>query len=304
MTIDDSPWWSLVCTPGLGFAARSQLEDVLYSAGCGGIWDQASSFDQEMVSSELSEQQSLLTAYFPGEMQPFLSQLILQLEIRKLVADRPRLQVVENEDWLDGWRKNFSLTLLTEQTLVVPSWQELPEGETRLEIKIYPGQGFGTGTHETTRLAAMALEKEIESEAGSISVLDVGTGSGILAILAAKRGADRVVALDIDEEALANARENCAHNQVNEQISLVSHPLTRIEESFTLIVANIIAPILLQMAPEFPRLLKSGGRLILSGILVDQIPELTKTYADLGFFLKPTETMNEWVAFVCEKREV
>ncbi len=304
MTIDDSSWWSLVCTPVPGSDVRSQLEDLLYSAGCGGIWDQASSDGQEMVSPKLPDQQSLLTAYFPGEMQPFLSQLVLQLETRKLVSDKPRLQVVENEDWLDGWRKNFSLTLLTEQTLVVPSWQDLPEGETRLGIRIYPGQGFGTGTHETTRLAAVALEKEIEDETGSLSVLDVGTGSGILAILAAKRGADRIVALDIDEEALANARENCAHNQVNGQISLVSHPLTRIEETFTLIVANIIAPVLLQMAPEFPRLLKSGGRLILSGILVDQIPELTKTYADLGFFLKPTETMNDWAAFVCEKREV
>ena len=304
MTIDDSSWWSLVCTPVPGSAARSQLEDLLYSAGCGGIWDQTSSDARGMVSPEMSDQQSLLTAYFPGEMQPFLSQLALQLEIRKLVFDRPKLQAVENEDWLDGWRKNFTLTQLTEQTLVVPSWQDLPAEESRLGIRIYPGQGFGTGTHETTRLAAVALEKEIEGETESFSVLDVGTGSGILAILAAKRGADRILALDIDEEALANARENCTHNQVNEQISLASHPLSRIDEAFTLIVANIIAPVLLQLAPEFSRLLKPGGRLILSGILLDQIPGLTKTYTDLGFFLKPTETMDEWAAFVCEKKEI
>ena len=293
----------MTCTPVPGPEVRLRLEDILYSAGCGGIWDHAPNNDQEGACPERSEP-SLLTAYFLGHAQSYLTKLSRQLEIEKLVSGRPQVLAVENEDWLDGWRKNFTLTPLTERTLVVPTWQELPAAETRLGIRIYPGQGFGTGTHETTRLAAAALENELESEPGSASVLDVGTGSGILAILAAKRGAVRVLALDIDEEALINARENCAHNQVCEQVSLESSPITQIDEEFTLIVANIIVPVLLQLAPQFPRLLKPGGRLILSGILVDQILKLTKTYADLGFLIKPTETMGEWAAFVCEKREV
>ena len=302
MVTTDVSWWSLTCTPVSGSEARSQLEDILYSAGCGGIWDHASTNDREGACLESSEP-SLLTAYFTGEMQPLLLQLARQLENRELVFGRPQIIAVENEDWLDGWRKNFTLAELTKRVLVVPSWQDLPVAETRLGIRIYPGQGFGTGTHETTRLAAVALEEELESEAFA-SVLDVGTGSGILAILAAKRGAVRVLALDIDEEALANARENCVHNQVCDLVMLESRPLTQIQEEFNLIVANIIAPVLLQLAPQFPRLLKPGGRLILSGILVDQIPELIKTYADLGFFIKPAETMGEWAALVCEKREV
>ncbi|MEA1922382.1 MAG: 50S ribosomal protein L11 methyltransferase [Pseudomonadota bacterium] len=300
MTIDDNSWWSLTCTPAAGTEVRSQLEDLLYSVGCGGIWDHTAMIGQG-ENCPGNPEASLLTAYFPGGMQPFLAQLSQQLESRNLVSDRPRIQAVENEDWLDGWRKNFTLTPLTAQTLVVPSWQELPAAETRLGIKIYPGQGFGTGTHETTRLAASFLENELRDDVGA-DILDVGTGSGILSILAAKRGASRILALDIDEEALVNARENCAHNRVCDQVILDSCPLTEVQEKFTLIVANIIAPVLLQLAPEFPRLLKPGGRLILSGILVDQLPELKKNYADLGLLIKSTETMGEWTAFVCEKR--
>ncbi len=302
MVTTDVTWWSLACTPVPGSEVRLRLEEILYSAGCGGIWDHTLNNGWQGAGPE-SFEPLLLTAYFPVAMEPLLSQLAGQLEAQKLVSDRPRLQAVKNEDWLDGWRKNFSLTPLTKQTVVVPSWQELPATESRLGLRIYPGQGFGTGTHETTRLAAVFLEEELGSEAGSVNVLDVGTGSGILAILAAKRGAARVLALDIDEDALTNARENCAHNQVCDQVLLENHPLTQVPETFTLVVANIIAPVLLQLAPEFSRLLKPGGRLILSGILVDQIPEVTKTYAGLGFLVKPTETMGEWAAFVCQKRD-
>ena len=301
MVVTDNSWWSLTCTPLPGLEVRARLEDTLYAAGCGGIWDHAPENGNDVLFSENSET-SLMTAYFPVAMQALLPLLGRQLEGQMLVSGLPQIQAVENEDWLDGWRKNFTLTELTEQTLIVPSWQELPEAETRLGIKIYPGQGFGTGTHETTRLAAIALEKKLdESEFGSASVLDVGTGSGILAILAAKRGAVRVLALDIDEEALINARENCAHNLACDQVSLESRPITEVEEEFNLIVANIIAPVLLQLAPEFSRLLKSGGRLILSGILVEQIPQVRKVYTDLGFLVKPMESIGEWAGFVCEK---
>ncbi len=302
MVIEDDLWCSLTCTPLPGSAVRSQLEDILYSAGCGGVWDHASENDLDEVFSENLET-SLLTAYFPLKMQPLLSSLAQQIEAQKLVSELSQVQAVENEDWLDGWRKNFTLTPLTEKTLIVPSWQELPEGETRLGIKIYPGQGFGTGTHETTCLAALALEDELLLDKSDfVSVLDVGTGSGILAVLAAKRGAARVLALDIDDEALANARENCEHNLVCDQVLLENRPLTEVREEFTLIVANIIVPVLLQLAPEFPRLLKPGGRLILSGILVEQVPQVKKVYTDLGFLVKPAECIGEWSGFVCVKR--
>jgi len=299
MVIAGDLWCSLTCTPLPGAAVRSQLEDIFYSAQCGGIWDHVSENVREQAFFENSETSSL-TAYFPLEMQPQLSLLALQLEAQKLVLELPLVQAVENEDWLDGWRKNFTLTPLTGKSLIVPSWQELPEGESRLGIKIYPGQGFGTGTHESTRIAAFALEAELEANNSNfVSVLDVGTGSGILAILAAKMGAARILALDIDNEALANARENCDHNLVCDQIILENCSINKVQEEFTLVVANIIAPVLLQLASEFPRLLKSGGRLILAGILLEQVAQVEKVYTELGFLVKATESIGEWAGLVC-----
>ena len=135
MVTADSSWWSLTCTPVPSLEARLRLEDILYSADCGGIWDHTSNNGRERACSEHFEA-SLLTAYFPGQAQPYLKEISRQLEIEKLVSGRPQIQVVENEDWLDGWRKNFTLTELTERALVVPSWQDLPAAETRLGIRI------------------------------------------------------------------------------------------------------------------------------------------------------------------------
>ncbi|MBN2807877.1 MAG: 50S ribosomal protein L11 methyltransferase [Deltaproteobacteria bacterium] len=303
MVVSDNAWWSIICTPLPGPQVRAQLEDVLYEAGCGGIWDQALGLGREGGAVENLDS-TQLTAYFPAELMSSLTVLVDQLREQQLVSGSPRIQMVADEDWLDGWRKNFTLTPLTEKTLVLPSWQELPAAETRLALKIYPGQGFGTGTHETTRLAAIALEAQLEEKTLlPVSVLDVGTGSGILAILAALRGAGRVLALDIDDEALANARENCAHNQVCTLVSLENRPLAQIEEKFSLIVANIIAPVLVQLAPDLYRLLQPGGSLILSGILLEQGSHVQQVYIGLGLQVKPTASLGEWTGFVCVKGE-
>ncbi|MCD6270107.1 MAG: 50S ribosomal protein L11 methyltransferase, partial [Deltaproteobacteria bacterium] len=208
-------WPSLTCLPKSGSSVRAALEELLYAAGCTGIWDHllddcgAKAWSAEDINdSFMASGDALLTAYFPAETQPHLAELALQLEALDLVVAAPQLELVQGEDWLYNWRQNFTITELTDNTLVVPTWEELPAAETRLGLRIYPGQGFGTGTHETTRLAAVFLEQELGRTLKPATLLDVGTGSGILAILAAKRGAERVLALDLDADALVNAREN------------------------------------------------------------------------------------------------
>lgn len=307
MTEAEKIWCSLTCLPKPGAETRAQLEDELYLSGCEGIWDHLlddcgaeALIEVELKGHFTSSGAAYLTAYFPDNLQLHLSELSLKLEALELVSETPRIETVKNEDWLENWRQNFTITELTEKTLVVPAWRELPVSERRLGLRIYPGLGFGTGTHETTRLAAVLLENELTRAAKPVSVLDVGTGSAILAILAAKRGAKRILALDIDEDALLNARENCHHNLVTEQIVLSSTPVTALNEKFQLIVANIIAPVLRQLAPEFSRLIKPGGRLILSGILVEQLAEVTKVYSELGFVIKESQTAGEWAACTCE----
>ena len=298
--------------PQSGTEVRNQLEELLYAAGCEGLWDHildnyddvewpdVAVADDVLERISAKSEPALLTAYFPATDMSILVELALQLAASDLVSGQPRIEDVENEDWLENWRRNFTITELTDKTLVVPTWQELPQTETRLGLRIYPGQGFGTGTHETTRLAADFLEKELACIQKPATVLDVGTGSGILAILAAKRGAAKVLALDVDEDALTNARENCVHNQVDKQIVLSHMLVADVGEAFDLVVANIIVPVLRELAPGFPALVKAGGSLILSGILREQLPELTEIYSGLGFEIKNSTTSGEWSACLCK----
>ncbi|HIE07294.1 MAG TPA: 50S ribosomal protein L11 methyltransferase [Desulfarculaceae bacterium] len=308
MAVTEKFWPSLTCLPKPGSTVRTALEELLYAAGCTGIWDhllddcgsKAKARSVDINDNFMASGEALLTAYFPAETQPHLAELALQLEALGLVAAAPQLDLVQGEDWLHNWRQNFTITELTDNTLVVPTWEELPAAETRLGLRIYPGQGFGTGTHETTRLAAAFLEQELGRTLKPVTLLDVGTGSGILAILAIKRGAERVLALDIDADALVNARENCSHNLVSEKIILADTQVTQIVEKYSLIVANIIAPVLRQLVPELSRLLTPGGRLILSGILVEQLSELTDVYAELGLVTQESKVSGEWTACVCK----
>ncbi len=294
--------------PRPGTEARDQLEELLFAAGCQGLWDHILDNYDDTERPELApadvicaknpreSSPALLTAYFPETEMSVLVELALQLAALDLISGQPQIEDVEDEDWLENWRRNFRITELTDKTLVVPSWQELPAAETRLGLRIYPGQGFGTGTHETTRLAADFLEKELACVKEPATVLDIGTGSGILAILAAKRGAAQVTALDIDEDALINAQENCAHNQVVELVTLSSLPVAEVDGVFHIVVANIIAPILRQLAPGLPALVAERGCLILSGMLREQLSEVINVYSALGFVVKETSTAGAWAA--------
>lgn len=297
--------------PHSGVEVRNQLEELLYAAGCEGLWDHilddydASKWPDAAAAGAVFERVSeksapaLLTAYFPESDPSQLAELTLRLTALDLISDHPQIENVENEDWLENWRQNFTVTELTDKTLVVPTWQELPQSETRLGLRIYPGQGFGTGTHETTHLAADFLEKELTKTEKPAAVLDVGTGSGILAILAAKRGAAKVLALDVDPDALKNAQENCTYNQVLEQVVLSRMPVADVDEAFDIVVANIIAPVLRELAPGFPALVKTGGHLILSGMLREQLPEVMEIYSGLGFAIKESAVAGAWAACLC-----
>ncbi len=308
--VGQKSWRALTCLPRFGAENRDRLEDLLFAAGCQGLWDhildnyadtegpEVAADDAVCAKNSRKSPPAPLTAYFPETDMSVLAELALRLAALDLISGPPQIEDVENEDWLESWRRNFKITELTAKTLVVPSWQELPAAETRLGLRIYPGQGFGTGTHETTRLAADFLEKELANVKEPATVLDVGTGSGILAILAVKRGAAQVLALDIDEDALSNARENCAHNQAVAQVTLSSLPVAEVDEVFHIVVANIIAPVLRQLAPALPALVAAGGCLILSGMLREQLSEVIKIYSALGFVVKETSTAGAWAACV------
>ncbi len=210
-------------------------------------------------------------------------------------------RLVENSDWDTRWKQYFYPFPVGEKLFVQPSWEEVPkEAEGREVIFIDPAAAFGSGTHDTTRLCLEAMEPTLKQ---GDRVLDMGCGSGILAIGAMKLGADSVVAVDIDEAAVRTSKENFEKNHIPaEKTHLICGNVLEegdkreeMGSSFDLICANIVAQIIKDMAPILLKALKPGGILLASGILVSRAGEVKEALLQAGFIYRETHTSGEWV---------
>ncbi len=202
--------------------------------------------------------------------------------------EAPTVTTIREEDWATGWRQHFTPTRIGRKLVIKPTWEPFSPEPDDLIIELDPGMAFGTGTHPTTRLCLEALEKL--GRPGD--VLDVGTGSGILAMAASKLGASRVVGTDIDPDAVEVAKENCAMNGVTAE--LVTTPLADIPGQFAVVLANILAEDLVRMASDLTAKVAPGGVLILSGILVEREPYVIDGFAATGLTLAETTREGEW----------
>ncbi len=205
---------------------------------------------------------------------------------------------VADEDWGEGWKKEFR-PLDVGRVRVRPSWIDAPPPPGVVEVVIDPGMAFGTGSHGTTALCLEALSDLLAARPGA-TVLDVGTGSGLLAIAARKLGAARVAANDVDPKAVEVARENAAANGV--ALEIVEAPLPAIAGTFDVVVANILANTLLELAPEIAAKLAPGGVVLLSGLLHPQEEEVRRAYAALGLAPLPGRRQGEWSLVALERR--
>ena len=204
-----------------------------------------------------------------------------------------------DEDWQDEWKKYFHTVNITENIVIKPSWDSYEAIDDEIVIEIDPGLAFGTGTHPTTQLSLTALEQTIR---GGESVLDVGTGSGVLSIASKLLGAGQVTAFDIDEMATRVAKENIALNPTIDAIDVYENNLlVGVDQKSDLIVANILAEILVQMPKDAYRNLNENGTLILSGIIESKAREVQEAYEEAGFTLVERMTMKEWNCFVMKK---
>lgn len=205
----------------------------------------------------------------------------------------------EHKDWLAEWKKGFKPFCLVDPYWVVPSWLESPVTSNHT-IRIDPGMAFGTGTHATTQIAAYLIKKTLKHEQASMA-LDVGTGTGILAILTERLGVQNVIGIDIDPECLRVANENIKLNHtVNTLIE--STQLDEMEGSFDLVIANIIDGVLIKLKTDLIEKLSPNGFLVVSGILTDNEDRFFTYFIEpLGLKVETRVEKEGWVGF-CLKR--
>jgi ribosomal protein L11 methyltransferase len=212
---------------------------------------------------------------------------------------------IQPADWAEAWKQHYHPIAIGRRLMIVPAWLENPQPG-RLPIRIDPGMAFGTGTHPTTQLCLEIVEETLAaSPAGSLTVIDLGCGSGILSIAALKLGARRVLGVDIEAEALDAARQNSALNGVAASLELGQGSLAEIRrgdfglQAARLVLANILAPILIRLLDEgLGALLESGGELVLSGILEEQVADVLAAAARNGLQLADRRQIADWAALV------
>lgn len=207
-------------------------------------------------------------------------------------------EIIDDRDWATSWQQFFSAFEIIPGLVIKPSWEE-GTYEDRKVITMDPGMAFGTGQHASTRLALSFLASCFTSPAGGSpkKMLDVGTGTGILAMAAALFGADQVMAIDHDPEAVRIAMHNVRTNRLDWNIGVSDRPLTEVQGRYDLICANIVHDVLVEMAPDLKRLLDENGRLVLSGILRGkQERHLEEVFAANNLKLVCTDHEEEWVA--------
>lgn len=206
------------------------------------------------------------------------------------------LQGVKEEDWAENWKQYYKPFRLGEHMVVKPTWESWDMQEGDLMIEIDPGMAFGTGTHETTAMCVGLIEKYYQGGA----LLDVGTGSGILAIAAARLGAKGIVAVDIDPDAVRVARENVAHNGLTGAIDVREGDLLQgLSQRFQFAVANILAPVICMLAAPLKAHLLPGGRFVCSGIIAEAEGDVNGALLAAGYQIDEIQHKGDWVAFAC-----
>lgn len=209
---------------------------------------------------------------------------------------------VDEEDWANNWKQYFKPLTVGERILILPEWETLDEATDRTIFVINPGMSFGTGSHHTTRLCLERLEKYIKP---GMNVLDLGCGSGILSQVALLLGAASATAVDIDPNAAKIARENAERNGIQEdQYRIFAGNVLEDKElvekladrKYDLVLANIVADVIIALAPQIPGYLKEGGTYITSGIITDRGDEVLAAYKELGMTLENKSQSGDWLA--------
>ena len=215
------------------------------------------------------------------------------------VIPEPVFTTIRDQDWTAGWKETIPVLHLGRRVIVKPSWREYAAQPDELLLEMDPGLAFGTGLHPTTQLCVEALEDLVQP---GMRVLDLGTGTGILALVAAKLGAEDILAVDNDVDAVAVARRNARANAAAHRIRVLHGSLAEVGEPYDLVVANILAHIIVAMAAAgLATRIRRGGTLVVSGILAEQADEVTAALTAQGLSVVERRQRDDWVALVARK---
>lgn len=210
-------------------------------------------------------------------------------------------QELAEQDWAENWKKYYEPTRISHDLTIVPSWTDYEAKTGEKIIRLDPGMAFGTGTHPTTKMSLFALEQVLR---GGETVLDVGTGSGVLSIASSLLGAKSIYAYDLDEVAVRVAQENIDLNAGTENIHVATGNLLQgVDIQADVIVANILADILINMTEDAYRLVKDEGYLIMSGIISEKWEMVRESAEKAGFFLETHMIQGEWNTCVFKKTD-
>lgn len=274
-------WYEISCV--IPTASTDAVCGVMVEMGSTGVIVDERKLDTFVVPDpdEVYTDTYAIKAFFPAQGAP--AELVQGLHARldAEVAGMDSLQLAWREigaqDWAEGWKQYFSAVRIGDSLVVKPSWEEGVFPGCTL-VTLDPGMAFGTGTHGTTRLCLEFIAARHDAGAGVRRILDVGTGSGILAIAALALGAERAVACDIDPVAVQTTRDNAAINGCADRIEATLEPLESIQGSYDLVVANILAEENVRLASELCARVAPGGYLVLSGILTEKVDFVTQIF--------------------------
>ena len=249
-----------------------------------------------------------LTAFFDAqtnkeELLEKLNNKIKEMQGYGLDAGHVEIDTryIADEDWNTAWQKYYHVIDFSRNLAIVPEWEDYqPAFPDQKLIRLDPGLAFGTGGHTTTQLVLLAMERAMTKP---LSVMDVGTGSGILAIAASLMGANNVLATDISDEAVTAAQENIKLNDIDNITVKKANLLKDTKQSFDLIIANILAEILLDLIPDLDDHLNQNGQVIFSGIDFKQLPKIEKSLNENGFEIKMKMQEKRWIGLLIGRKD-
>lgn len=251
-----------------------------------------------------------IKAYFPQDVRSEKRIAAIQKYLKSLneiFSDLPApvltTEIISDPDWGEQWKKYFKPIRVSSNIIVKPTWERYTPSSRDIVIEIDPGMAFGTGQHASTRMCIEALEDIImkDRKVANWKVLDVGCGTGILGITAAKLGAQDVICLDNDQKATEIAKENADINLVSDHLKIINEDAMAINEQRNLIIANLTTKLLLKLRRHLMQLLEPGGYLILSGIIEQDAKEIEDNFSVAPLTQNRMITEKEWVCYVLKK---